>query len=94
MDSGSLQHSISLGGADNEKIWDLAHRSTVGFGACLRQQGRGKSQTGGPAGAGRESNASGPAGNPRSYCPEAGAPEGGGIEAGAPEVIYGLLTGA
>jgi hypothetical protein len=47
------QPSISLGGADNEKIWDLANRGNVWLGcAGLRQQGRGKSQTGDAAGAG------------------------------------------
>jgi hypothetical protein len=31
------QHSISLGGADNEKIWDIASHGNVWSGAGLRQ---------------------------------------------------------
>jgi hypothetical protein len=43
-----------IGGADNEKIWNLANRGNVWFGAGLRQRGREESprQNGSPAGKG------------------------------------------
>jgi hypothetical protein len=41
-----------LGGAESEKIWDLANRRNVWFGAGLRQRGREESpcQISGPPG--------------------------------------------